>query len=261
MAHIPSPTDYYRLQVLRGLVSGVTIMKALGERLGCGTVTEGEDIWPGNDLSPSPTSDEIIPLPSASGEQMTAVSESTEDVSGGSGVSEITVPYLDGSGNEQTTTVSMNGTTGVDLTPSDVSFVQDMYSSDSDNPTVAAGNIKIYKKTDSGLVYNMIAEGGNKSLVPHRQIPTGKTLYLMSWRAAESKDKEIAIRIRSTDMDGVLIPGLFCFKGATILSKSTSGDISLCDVVPALSVVKVSGWGVQAAARCAVSWWGYLVTN
>ncbi|MCP4322724.1 MAG: hypothetical protein GY787_12935 [Alteromonadales bacterium] len=249
-------------EVARGNIAGHSIMSAMGERLAVQITANGEDIWRGNDLTPAPTSHTVIPTPSAAGEQMTIVSESVEDKdTTGTGVWTIKIHYLDASGDEQTEDITMNGTTEVDTVATDIRFVQDMYSTYVNGTGVAGGHIKIYKKGSSGLVYNMIAAGGNKSLVPHRMVPTGKTLILKQWRAEEMRDKRVVCRIRSTDMYGTLIAGVFCFKDNTALRKTTSGDISLNIAIPALSIVKVSAWADQADSEAACSWWGVLIDN
>ena len=223
------------------------------------TTVTGEDIWRGNDLTPAPTSTTSIPMPSDVGEQMQIVSEDAGDTSAGTGVRTVKILYLDATGEQQVTVAMMNGTTPVDLTPSDVRFVQDMYSLTVGSNGVAEGHIKIHNKADDGLVYNMIAEGGNKSLVPNRMVPLGKNLILRSWQVAEAQGKRIAFRIRSTDMYGVLIPNVFCFKDTCYINQAVSGEIGLNVTVPSLSVIKVSGWPDQAAAEGSCSWWGELV--
>jgi len=254
--------DYYS-EVAAGNVSGSSIMRALGERESMGTTAAGEDLWRGNELSavPSaPASHTTIPTPDSAGEQMTLICEDANDTSAGTGIQEVTIEYLDATGAEQTTTVTTNGTTGVDLTPATVRFINDMYASAVGSTGVAAGHIRVYKKTDDTLVYNMIAAGGNKSLVPHRMVPLGKYLILKGWHADEAQKKRVNVRIRSTDMEGVLLPGVFCFKDAGYYNQTTSGYLPLNTKIPALSIVKISAWPDAVGAEAGCSWWGELRT-
>ncbi|MCP5012289.1 MAG: hypothetical protein GY942_20110 [Aestuariibacter sp.] len=246
------------LNISLGLESGYKMFGGLGERESMGVVTDGEDIWRGNQLTPAPTSDTSIPVPPDIGEQMTVISEDANDTSAGTGVRTVDIHYLDATGAEQEETVTLNGTTGVDTVATDIRFVNDMHSATAGSNGVAEGHIKIYAKSDSGLVYNMIEEGGNKSLVPNRMVPLGKTLVLQQWRVTETKAKRVAFRIRSTDNEGTLTPGVFCFKDTHYLSGNSSGDISLVDAIPALSIVKVSGWGDANGGESSCSWWGIL---
>ncbi len=246
-------------EVTKGNVNGHSIMIALGERESMGTTATGEDVWRGNELSPAPTSHTTIPTPAAGGEQMSVVSESANDTNGGTGVRTLNVHYIDSAGAAQVEKVALNGTFAVDLVATDVRFVNDMYALTVGSNGVAAGHIKIYQKADSGLVYNMIALGGNKSLVPHRMVPDGKVLILESWHAEEAQGKRCAFRIRSTDMNGTTLPGVFCFKGVAYLKQGPSGALPLFVLVPSLSIVKVSAWPDQAGAEASTGWMGVLV--
>jgi hypothetical protein len=114
-----------------------------------------------------------------------------------------------------------------------VRFVNDFYVSalGSGNTTgVGAGPIKITQKADTGLVYSMIAAGGNMSLVPHRMVPLNKELLLQAFVASEkSQTKRCTVRLRAD-----------------------------CNHASALSIVKASAWASANNAEAACSWWGYL---
>jgi len=223
------------------------------------TVT-GEDIWRGNELSPSPTSHTTIPVPPAGGEQMTVVSESAADNdAGGMGVKTLRIDYIDASGDEQSEDIVMTGTTPKNTIATDIRFVNDMYALTVGANGVADDHIKIYSQADSGLVYNMIAQGGNKSLVLNRMVPAGYKCILYSWDCQEGQNDRIAYRIRSTDMNGELIPGVFCFKDTCYIKNAASGNLPLYVDVPALSIIKVSGWADTANAEGSASWVGVLM--
>ena len=257
----PTPitvNDYFS-EVSLGNIAGHSIMSAMGERENMSAVATGEDIWRGNELSPAPASDDSIPTPPDIGEQMTVVSENANDNPAGDGIGEVLIHYIDASGGEQEESVTLNGTTPVNTVATDIRFVNDMYATSVGTHGVARDHIKIYATSDSGLVYNMIAQGGNKSLVPNRMVPAGKSLVLKGWHAEEAQSKRMAFRMRSTDMNGVLLPGIFCFKGVAYMKLSSSGELTLNASIPALSIVKVSGWGDQAGSEGSVGWWGELI--
>jgi len=245
--------------VARGLFAQNSIMSALGERESIGTTSTGEDIWRGNELASAPTSHTTIPTPAAAGEQMRIVSESAADNgTSATGVLVVRLAYLDASGDEQTEDVTIDGTTGVNTAATDIRFVNDMYAISVGSGGIAAGHIYLHKTGTAGLVYNMIAAGGNKSLVPHRMVPRAKVLVLKGWGASEGGGKRVNVRLRSTDMSGVLRSGVFCFKGETYLNQSTSPEMALNIAVPALSIVKVSGWAAALNAEVGCHWWGIL---
>jgi hypothetical protein len=257
----PLPVVTSDFAVALGNVSGQTIIRARGEREAMGSTATGEDLWRGNELTPAPTSHVLIPTPSASGEQMTVVSEDANDASGGTGANTVIVKYLDDTGAEQSTTVTMNGLTPVDLTPANVRFVNDFYVETVGSLGVSAGMIKIYQKADSGLVYSMIGSGWNRALVPHRMVPLAKRLAIMGWHAEEAQAKRVSVRLLSTDVDGVILPGVFSMKNTAYLKQTTTGHLPVQAVIPALSIVKVAGWPDQAGADVSAGWWGVQVDD
>ncbi len=257
----PMPVTSAAEHVALGNIAGRTVWNAMGERESMAVVTAGEDMWRGNELSPAPTSHTSIPHPPDVGEQMTVVSESANDTASGSGVRTVEIHYLDADGVEQEEEITMNGTTPVNTSANNIRYINDFYAHSIGTGGVSAGHIKIYSSGDSGLVYNMIHIGGNKSLVPNRMVPAGKTLLLKGWQCSEGQDKRVVFRIRSTDMHGSLIPGVYCFKDTCYLRKSATGYIPLNMAVPALSKIKVSTWSDQAGAEGACSWYGELVDD
>jgi hypothetical protein len=243
----------FSTEVALGNVDGWSIMSAMGERDGIGTTVTGEDIWRGTATT--------VPTPPDIGEQMSVISTDAADTSAGIGVNTIEIHYLDAAGDEQIETAIMNGTTAVDFVATDIRFVNDLYALTVGTNGVAAGTISVYKTGAASTIYNMIHIGGNKSLVPHRMVPRAKSLILKRWHLTEAQGKRVNFRIRSTDMHGVILPGVFCFKDVEYLKASTSGMLELDVLIPSLSIVKVSGWAVLSGAEGSCGWWGYLVDD
>ncbi len=249
-------------KIALGLMPGLEIMRALGERETIGTTVAGEDIWRGNELTPAPTSHTKLPIPAVGGEQMTVVSESDADNGAtATGALTVMIHYLDINGDEQTEILTIDGTMPVNTEATDMTFINDFHVLTVGSNGVSEGHIKIYKTGSAGLVYNMIAAGGNKSLVPMRKIPTGKTLLIKRWHATEAQGKRVAFRIRSTDHHGTLFPGVFIFKGVSYLKQSVSGDMEVIQCVPELSIIKVTGWAIIINAEGSCGWWGVLIDN
>ncbi len=254
------PNNDFLLEIGKGNVPGHSLMNAMGEWESGNVNASGEDCCRWEDVG-GPAR---LLTPDAAGEQMTVESDSAEDGVAGDGVLTLRLEYLDDTGAEQTEDITMNGTTGVNTVATDIRFVNDMYSLTVGATGVSEGDIVIYKAGESEAthLYNMIAAGGNKSLVPHRMVPLGKTLYLQSWHTEISSNDRCAMKIRSTDMNGVLIPGVFCFKDVAYLSKVASGNLSLRNTpIPALSIVKISHWDDQAGSEGSCGWWGILVDD
>jgi len=256
----PLPTKDFRSSVAAGKVPGWTIMNAMGEWEDGSVDAAGEDCCRWDDIS-GPAR---LTTPSDAGVQMSVVSDNTNDKAANNGVASLRIEYIDVNGAEQTEDITTNGTTVVNTVATDIIFVNDMYTLTVGGNGVARGNIGIYLFGGSiaADLYQMIAKGGNKSLVPHRMVPANKTLLLQTWHTEVSTNDRCAMKIRSTDMNGVLIPGVFCFKDVAYVSKAVSGELDLRGTaIPATSIVKVSHWDDQAGSDGSCGWWGYLVEN
>ena len=260
------PQDFL-LEVTRGNITGMKIMRSLGERESIGTTANGEDVWRGNELSATPSapaSHVSIPIPDSAGEQMTVVSESTADNGAtATGALTVTIVYLDAAGAEQSEVVTMNGTTEVDTVAINIRFIQEMHVTTVGSNGVAEGHIRIFKISDDTLVYCMIAAGGNMSMVSNKMVPAGKTLHLRYWSGAEGNNKRLTIRLRA-DCDNEVPPvrqaGVFLFKSVMYLNQSTL-PMPLAYTIPALSIVKASAWAAAINGEVSVHWWGILVDD
>ncbi len=245
------------------LLSKVSRMSAMGEwELGNVNV-DGEDCCRWEDFAPDGPA--RLYTPASAGEQVTVISESNAD-NGATATGALTVKlyYLDATGAEQTETVTMNGTTGVNTVATNIRFVNDVHVATVGSNGVAEGNIAVYKTGDTipNTLHQMIAKGGNKSLVPHRMVPLGKSLCLMGWHTEISSNDRCAMKIRSTDMYGTSVVDVFCFKDVAYISKFGSGPLVLGGtLLPALSIIKVTHWDDQSGSEGSCGWWGYLIDD
>ncbi len=256
----PLPVMDFDRMVALGLVDGWSHMNAMGERESMLVVTAGEDICRMNELSPASSNVSRLLSPSTLGEQMTVYSEDANDTAAGTGVQEVTIKYIDSNFDQQTAILATNGGS-VNTTPTDIVFINDFYASAVGSNGVSEGNIHIHQTGTTSSIYNFIIQGGNKSLVPHRMVPDGHKLVITGWHCEEGQGRRVVFRIRSTDMNGALLSGVYCFKDTCYLSRTTSGWMPLNQVVPARSIVKVTGWSDQAASEGSCAWRGYLVAD
>ena len=254
-----APNRDFFLEICKGNVPGHRFMNAMGEFQSGNISAAGEDVCRSEDVG-GPAR---LPAPPDVGEQMTIVSTSTADAAAGLGVQTLRLEYLDATGAEQTEDITMNGTTDVNTVATNIRFVNDMYALTVGATGVSVGNITCiaFGGAIATDLYQFIVTGGNKSLVPHRMIPLGKTLHMQGWHCEEAQNKRAAFRLRSTDMNGVLIPGVFCFKDTAYLNQTTSGERNTRVAIPALSIIKVSYWAVQTNTEGACGWWGVLVDD
>lgn len=247
--HGEDPISNTLLDISRGLVTGAQAMRGFGQRSSISTGVNGEDVWPGTSV--------LIPTPADAGDAMEVVSSSTSDTAAGTGTQALEVHYLDPSGNPQTTPATMNGTTPVALTPIDVRFVQRVHSTAVGSNGVAVGDIDVRKISAPADVYSRIAAGGNMSLVPHRMVPLGKVLVIYGWHATESQDRRVGFRLRATADDETLHPGVFIFQDTMFLAKAALSKSVLISI-PALSIVKITGFGDAVGGEASCGWNGVL---
>ncbi len=253
------------LETQKGSVIGHSVIVALGEyENGNRNVVTGEDVTRSEEVGGPGR----LPTPSITGEQFTVVSTSAQDSAAGTGVRTVRLYIIRAAdGAEYTEDVTLNGTTGVDTTITDGIFINDMHAI----PTVgsngvAEGNITVYKKggTIANDLYQFLVAGGNKSLVPHRMVEAGYTLYLTTWQCTQAQaSKRATYRIRSTDMHGVLMDGVFLFKDVLYLGgPDSSGSVDLFYTpIPEYSIVKVTHWSDADGTEGSCSYGGIKVRN
>ncbi len=246
----------YKTEVQLGNIEGRVYWQAFGERRDLEVDVNGVDVWRGNELTPAASN--LIPIPNDAGEAMSFTCEGATDTAGGVGVQEVTFECIDASGNELQIVKATNG--GTVALGTNVKFINDMYTTAVGSNGVAVGYIKVHNTADPTLIYNMIGKGGNKSQVCNRMVPAGKKLLLKKWHREEGQGRRISYRIRSTDMYGVLLQGIFCFKDNGYVSKVGDG-FDLTQVVPAGSIVKVSGWAIAADGEASCGYIGELVDD
>lgn len=241
----------YLYDIAEGNVPDHYKFRNFGERLAVAVVATGVDVWGGVA--------NVIPRPVAAGEQLVAVSTSALDDSGNTGVNTIHIHYLDPAGDQQETTVIMDGLNPVNLTPALVRFVNKVHVESAGTGGVAAGDITIYKSGAPATVYARITAGGNKDLSTQKMVPADYTFYLTQWSASATASKPIALRLRMTQEDGVLIPGIFLTQDSCFLQDGVyRKDFDIPIKIPELTVIKISGYATQAGANVSASWGGWM---
>lgn len=242
------------MEVQRGNVAGVVYFEGFGERITIGTTTTGEDIWRGAATT--------VPTPPDAGERMSIVSTSAADNgTSATGILTMRVFYLDAAGDEQNALITIDGQTTVHTVATDIRFVQ-YFRAETVGPNgVAEGDIIIHKFGDAATIYGFVEAGGNMMLSTLRMVPRAKTLYLQKWHASEARGKRVACRLRTTSDSGTLLPGVFIFRDASFLNSGASPEMVACAPIPALAIVKITGWATVSGADVSSHWWGYLVDD
>lgn len=243
----------YHSAVGMGQIAGHVSFRGYGQRSSLSTIVSGDDVWEGTSTT--------CPFPSSAGEQMTIVSTSTSDSSGGIGIQTIDIHYIDATGNAQTETIIMNGTTPVNTVATNMRFIQSIHTQTVGTNAVAVGSISIYKTGSATTVYQLISPGGNMSLNSARMVPLGKSFYMTNLSVAGTSNKPLSVRLRATStFEDVLTTGLFfLFKDVTFLQNSTREKTFRVPLkFPALSIIKATTYSTQVGGDVSVNYDGWI---
>src|SRR3990172_35675 len=185
------------------------------------------------------------------GQTLYLVSTSTSDDTGGTGARTVRIVYLDAAGDQQVTTVALDGTTPVSL-GSGFSFIQWMEVASTGSGEVAVGDLSISSINGAATVattFEFIRAGGNRSLSGRYQVPTGFTAYISHWGAA-SIGANMDVRLRALVFaDDYTLSTEYHFQDRVYLSSGSNGEMLTNYIsVPSGCVVKISAIPDQAAA-------------
>ena len=114
--------------------------------------------------------------------QMEIVSSSANDTLAGTGVQKVLIHYLDGSHNEQTEIINMNGTTPVATVATNILRVNSFHSYQVGTGVSAAGIINLRHISDTPI-YAQILTGFNMSEHAVFTVPAGHVCFITSWGA------------------------------------------------------------------------------
>ena len=150
--------------------------------------------------------DQVLPV--IAGADIDLVSGSAADDVGSTGATEVTVTYLDDNFNQYTQAVAMDGTTEVEMTEQNISFIQKAEVISSGTGLAAAGAITIADVTGGG-VHAVIDAGSKESGNCTWKVPAGHTGYVHGfWYdvdavAAGVGTAEIALQVAHAEASGV----------------------------------------------------------
>jgi hypothetical protein len=157
------------------------------------------------------------------------VSTSAQDAVGGTGMRAIRITYLDGSGNTQTVTPTLTGTTKVNL-GTGFSAIQWMEAATLGSATSAAcvGNVAIFSGAGAAAAeattIEQILAGGNRSLSGRFKVPTGYSAFLTGWTANAPGNQSMDCRLRADCFsdDRTLSAGIFHFQDTAFMAAGSA---------------------------------------
>jgi hypothetical protein len=197
-------------------------------------------------------------FPAAGGIQMRVVSTSANDDGSpaGTGVRTVIIHYLDANYAVKQETITLNGTTAVNTSATDILRVNDLHSSTVGSIGWADGSITL-ENTAGTVVYARIDATYNRSRNAVFTIPAGKQGYIDHWNyfsGTTSGTHYTRFALRATCHENVEYSGVFILQdGAGTLNggNNTYYDIPLH--LPEKTDVKVSVISDAAAANAQVN--------
>lgn len=194
------PVDSINNDIARGKVPNARPFNAFGQRVFSGAVTD-QMIW----------SNGGFVGPAIGGVQMSAVSTSANDSSVGVGIRTAEVHYLDTDLVEQMEIVTLNGTTPVTMTATDVYFINEFHVLTFGSNKQASGDITVYNGSD---VYAEILTGENVQFTSAKMVPSGKVFYLAGAIAGSSStnsDARVNVKLVANKYNGLTFSDPFIF--------------------------------------------------
>lgn len=176
--------EFY-LEVTRGNVDGQAMVGVVAQN--DAITTSFTDMWAGGGQLVYPTSAESLEI----------VSGSANDTSAGTGARTVVVNSLDASYNEQSQTVTLNGTTPVALTGTHFRTNR-MFAATAGTVSqngVAAGDITL-RVASAGATRGVIKAGKTGAMSSHYTVPLGKTAVFLQSSGFAVKNEDITVRTR-----------------------------------------------------------------
>lgn len=255
------PPTVQFLPYIDNIVAGpVEYFAAQGTRSNVTTATNGNDIWSGTATT--------LPIPPSAGEQMTVVSSNVADDNGLTGINTVIIHYLDTNGNEQTETITMDGTTPVNTAATNIRFINEFHAESVGTAGGAVGTIIIYKFGTPATIYSLINPGHFKHSNTARMVPKDKVCLIESYAVsggAAAGGKSAQINLKVTSHHGILLPvspNPVFLKEAVILVFNSAQVIKFETpvLVPAFAVIKCTSYTIIGGADITANWYGKLVS-
>jgi len=201
-------------------------------------------------------------------ETLEIISSSASDTAAGTGVRTVKITYIDALGTvgaQNTTTVTLNGTTAVSLGAVRALAIQWAEVATVGSGGVAAGDITIRSTATPTNLYELISAGGNRSMSGRYMVPVGMSAYANEWQGS-AVNHDMDIRLRGTvEMGTRASVSPYLFQDAMY---PPSGTVSPSRVLPWLkfpagSKLKLSAilTAVGGSPRCEASITLAVITN
>jgi hypothetical protein len=163
--------ENFSLQVARGLIPGHSAITVFGYN--ADVDTSEESVWPNGGTVPHPTAASVLKVSST---------DAADASPSGTGARTVLITGLNGSFNEVSETIVLNGQTAVNTVNSYL-YVNGLTVTSIGSGGANAGNINVGTGTvtagEPAVLYDMIAIGYNNRTTGHYCVPAGYTAFLV----------------------------------------------------------------------------------
>jgi hypothetical protein len=229
-------TEYFALQVARGQIPGHSAISIFGYNPDVDTTEES--IWPDGGTVPHPTLASVLKISSSS----------ADDTSAGTGARTVTIVGLDGSYNQVSESIILNGQTAVNTTNSYL-YVNGFYVASTGSGGANAGNINagtgVVTAGVPAVLYDIIATGYNNRTTAHYCVPAGYTGYLTTGvitTGQASGSTSVTAFLKQHGQDGIVRVGAV----STLNNGSVQYDFSYPYIILEKNCVGASAIGSAA---------------
>jgi hypothetical protein len=229
-------TEDFALQVARGQIPGHSAISIFGYNPDVDTTEES--IWPDGGTVPHPTLASVLKISSSS----------ADDTSAGTGARTVTIVGLDGSYNQVSESITLNGQTAVNTTNSYL-YVNGFYVASTGSGGANAGNINagtgVVTAGVPAVLYDIIATGYNNRTTAHYCVPAGYTGYLTTGvitTGQASGSTSVTAFLKQHGQDGIVRVGAV----STLNNGSVQYDFSYPYIILEKNCVGASAIGSAA---------------
>lgn len=229
-------TEDFALQVARGQIPGHSAISIFGYNPDVDTTEES--IWPDGGTVPHPTLASVLKISSSS----------ADDTSAGTGARTVTIVGLDGSYNQVSESITLNGQTAVNTTNSYL-YVNRFYVASTGSGGANAGNINagtgVVTAGVPAVLYDIIATGYNNRTTAHYCVPAGYTGYLTTGvitTGQASGSTSVTAFLKQHGQDGIVRVGAV----STLNNGSVQYDFSYPYIISEKNCVGASAIGSAA---------------
>jgi len=246
------PVVSYYDMIAKGQIAGHTAWVKSGYNPNVGT--SEETVW-------SYSTQYVYPIAAM---QMEVVSsDNTQDIPGGTGALGVTITYLDGSFNEHSEVVALNGTTVVPTAHNNLYRINSFRCTTVGTNGKPVGNITL-RGVGGGTVYSYMLAGYTRARNIVYTVPEGYNLYVTSatWSCSEAtKGVRFINHANYDDASGAPRSFFLPYSEVTLYNAALYRPLEMPTRFPEHTDVKVSVVSAQAGAMADVVLRGWLEPN